>query len=207
MVYVIGILIGYLLGSIPCGLVLVKAVCGIDIRDYGSHNIGATNVFRTVGARMASFVLLGDLGKGALALCLTNHLVSSDLGVLLATAVAALAGHSFSLFLHFKGGKGVATGLGILLYFMPEVSVFALTLWLAIVYVSRYVSLGSIAAAFATPLAAYYLGYDYRLVVFTAFCAAVIIARHYENMVRLVNGTENKIKQGHFSKKNNTPKE
>ena len=110
-------------------------------------------------------------------------------------------GHSFSCFLHFKGGRGVATGLGVLLYFMPDVSVFALTVWLAIVFVTRYVSLGSIVAAFCAPLGAYYLGYDLPLVIFTAIIAAVVIVRHYENMVRLFHGTENKIREGHLSVK------
>ena len=150
--------IGYLLGSVSCGLLLVKLICGIDIRDYGSHNIGATNVFRTVGARMASFVLLGDLLKGVLALYLVNHYVSSDLTVLILCATCAILGHSFSWMCGFKGGKGVATGLGILLYFMPEVAVFALTIWLATVFVTRYVSLGSILAALAAPFSAWYLG-------------------------------------------------
>ncbi len=200
MDYVWSALIGYLLGSVSCGLLLVKMVCGIDIRDYGSHNIGATNVFRTVGARMASFVLLGDLLKGVLALYLVNHFVSSDLTVLLVCAVFAIVGHSFSWMCRFRGGKGVATGLGILLYFMPEVAVFALTIWLATVFVTRYVSLGSILAAIAAPLSAWYLGYDWRLVVFVGLCAVMVVARHYQNMIRLKNGTESKIRQGHLKK-------
>lgn len=200
MDYVLSAVIGYLLGSISCGLLLVKLVCGIDIRDYGSHNIGATNVFRTVGARMASFVLLGDLLKGVLALYLVNHFVSSDLGVLLACAACAILGHSFSWMCGFRGGKGVATGLGILLYFMPEVAVFALTIWLATVFVTRYVSLGSILAALAAPFSAWYLGYDWWLVAFVGLCAIIVVARHYQNMIRLKNGTESKIRQGHWKK-------
>lgn len=200
MDYLWSALIGYLLGSISCGLLLVKWICGIDIRDYGSHNIGATNVFRTVGARMASFVLLGDLLKGVLALYLVNHFVSGELSVLLVCAVAAISGHSFSWMCGFKGGKGVATGLGILLYFMPEVAVFSLTIWLATVFVTRYVSLGSILAAIAAPLSAWYLGYDWRLVVFVSLCAIMVVARHYQNILRLKNGTESKIRQGHLKK-------
>lgn len=200
MDYLLSGVIGYLLGSVSCGLLLVKLICGIDIRDYGSHNIGATNVFRTVGARMASFVLLGDLLKGALALYLVNHYVSSDLTVLILCATCAILGHSFSWMCGFKGGKGVATGLGILLYFMPEVAVFALTIWLATVFVTRYVSLGSILAALAAPFSAWYLGYDGRLVAFVGLCAAVVVARHYQNMIRLKNGTESKIRQGHWKK-------
>lgn len=200
MDYLWSALIGYLLGSISCGLLLVKWICGIDIRDYGSHNIGATNVFRTVGARMASFVLLGDLLKGVLALYLVNHFVSGELPVLLVCAVSAIVGHSFSWMCGFKGGKGVATGLGILLYLMPEVALFSLTIWLATVFVTRYVSLGSILAAIAAPLSAWYLGYDWRLVVFVSLCAIMVVARHYQNILRLKNGTESKIRQGHLKK-------
>ena len=199
MSVVLAILIGYLLGSIPCGLIFVRAVCGIDIREYGSHNIGATNVFRTVGARMASFVLLGDIGKGMLALWLTENFVSQDVRVQLCCAAAAILGHSFSLFLHFNGGRGVATGLGILLYFMPDVSVFCLTVWIATVFVTRYVSLSSVIAAFLAPLAAWYRGYNAWLIGFTALIALVVIIRHYDNMVRLKNGKESKIKEGHLN--------
>ena len=199
MSVVLAILIGYLLGSIPCGLIFVRAVCGIDIREYGSHNIGATNVFRTVGARMASFVLLGDIGKGMLALWLTENFVSQDVRVQLCCAAAAILGHSFSLFLHFKGGRGVATGLGILLYFMPDVSVFCLTVWIATVFVTRYISLSSVIAAFLAPLAAWYRGYNAWLIGFTALIALVVIIRHYDNMVRLKNGKESKIKEGHLN--------
>lgn len=200
MDYLWSALIGYLLGSISSGLLLVKWICGIDIRDYGSHNIGATNVFRTVGARMASFVLLGDLLKGVLALYLVNHFVSGELPVLLVCAVSAIVGHSFSWMCGFKGGKGVATGLGILLYLMPEVALFSLTIWLATVFVTRYVSLGSILAAIAAPLSAWYLRYDWRLVVFVSLCAIMVVARHYQNILRLKNGTESKIRQGHLKK-------
>lgn len=201
MTALISAVIGYVFGSIASGLLLVKLVCGIDIRQYGSHNIGATNVFRTVGARMASFVLLCDLVKGMLALYLVNRFVSGDLTDLLICAACAILGHSFSWMCGFKGGKGVATGLGILLYLCPEVAVFSLTVWLATVFVTRYVSLGSVLAAFAAPLSAWYLGYDTRLVGFLAVCAAVVIARHYQNMQRLLHGTESKIHEGHLKTK------
>ncbi len=201
MTALLSALIGYILGSIASGLLLVKLVCGIDIRRYGSHNIGATNVFRTVGARMATFVLLADLLKGMLALYLVNRFVSPDLTDLLICAACAILGHSFSWMCGFKGGKGVATGLGILLYLCPEVAVFSLTVWLATVFVTRYVSLGSVLAAGVAPLSAWKLGYDWRLVAFLGACAAVVILRHYQNMRRLLNGTESKIHEGHLSSK------
>ena len=154
----LSIIIGYIFGSIPSGLVLVKMVCGIDIREYGSKNIGTTNVFRTVGGRMASIVLIADVIKGILAVLLVRYFFESNLQLELLTAIASLLGHNYSIFLGFKGGRGVATGLGLILLFMPDVCIFSFTVWLVIVFVTRYVSLGSIVGAFITPLVAYYRG-------------------------------------------------
>ncbi|MDD4721743.1 MAG: glycerol-3-phosphate 1-O-acyltransferase PlsY [Acidaminococcaceae bacterium] len=196
MSYVIGAIIGYVLGSIPCGFVFVKLICGIDIRQYGSKNIGTTNVFRTVGARMASFVLLGDMFKGILAIILIKYFFAANLHLELVTAIAVLLGHNYSVFLGFKGGRGVATGLGLILYFMPDVSIFAFSVWLAIVFVTKYVSLASVLAAFLTPMASYYRGYPLELVAFATAACVFVIIRHYENIKRLIGGTETKIKQG-----------
>lgn len=192
----LSIIIGYIFGSIPSGLVLVKMVCGIDIREYGSKNIGTTNVFRTVGGRMASIVLITDVVKGILAVLLVRYLFESSLHLELLTAIASLLGHNYSVFLGFKGGRGVATGLGLILLFMPDVCIFSFTVWLVIVFVTRYVSLGSIVGAFITPIVAYYRGYPIELVLFALAACVFVIVRHYENMKRLIAGTESKIKQG-----------
>lgn len=193
---VLSIIIGYIFGSIPSGLVLVKMVCGIDIREYGSKNIGTTNVFRTVGGRMASIVLIADVVKGILAVLLVRYLFESNLHLELLTAIASLLGHNYSIFLGFKGGRGVATGLGLILLFMPDVCIFSFTVWLVIVFVTRYVSLGSIVGAFITPIVAYFRGYPIELVLFALAACVFVIVRHYENMKRLIAGTESKIKQG-----------
>ena len=192
----LSIIIGYIFGSIPSGLVLVKMVCGIDIREYGSKNIGTTNVFRTVGGRMASIVLIADVVKGILAVLLVRYLFESSLHLELLTAIASLLGHNYSVFLGFKGGRGVATGLGLILLFMPDVCIFSFTVWLVIVFVTRYVYLGSIVGAFITPIVAYYRGYPIELVLFALAACVFVIVRHYENMKRLIAGTESKIKQG-----------
>ena len=192
----LSIIIGYIFGSIPSGLVLVKMVCGIDIREYGSKNIGTTNVFRTVGGRMASIVLIADVIKGILAVLLVRYFFESNLQLELLTAIASLLGHNYSIFLGFKGGRGVATGLGLILLFMPDVCIFSFTVWLVIVFVTRYVSLGSIVGAFITPIVAYYRGYPIELVLFALAACVFVIVRHYENMKRLIAGTESKIKQG-----------
>jgi len=185
----------------------VKLICGIDIRQFGSKNIGTTNVFRTVGARMASFVLLGDMFKGILAVILVKYFFAANLHLELVTAIAVLLGHNYSLFLGFKGGRGVATGLGLILYFMPDVSIFAFSVWLAIVFVTKYVSLASVLAAFLTPMASYYRGYPLELVAFATAACVFVIIRHYENIKRLIGGTETKIKQGSLDNiKKNTSK-
>ena len=196
MTIVLAIVIGYIFGSIPSGLVLVKMACGIDIREYGSKNIGTTNVFRTVGARMASIVLVADVFKGVLAVLLVRYLLESNLHLELLTAIAALLGHNYSIFLGFKGGRGVATGLGLILLFMPDVCIFSFTVWLVLVFVTRYVSLGSIVGAFITPIVAYMRGYPAELVLFALAACVFVIVRHYENMKRLIAGTETKIKKG-----------
>ena len=193
---ILSIIIGYIFGSIPSGLVFVKMVCGIDIREYGSKNIGTTNVFRTVGGRMASIVLVADIVKGIMAVLLVRYLFESNLHLELLTAIASLLGHNYSLFLGFKGGRGVATGLGLILLFMPDVCIFSFTVWLVIVFVTRYVSLGSIVGAFITPIVAYMRGYPTELVLFALAACVFVIVRHYENMKRLIAGTETKIKKG-----------
>ena len=200
------VLIGYIFGSIPSGLVLVKMVCGIDIREYGSKNIGTTNVFRTVGARMASFVLIADMLKGVAAVLLVRQLFAPGLSVELLTAIASLLGHNYSFLLGFKGGRGVATGLGLILLFMPDVCIFSFTLWLVLVYVTRYVSLGSIVAAFVTPIVAYVRDYPAELVLFALAACTFVIVRHYDNMKRLIAGTETKIKEGSMSNIKNQDK-
>ena len=144
--YVLGFVLGHVCGSVPSGLWLVQALHGIDIRNYGSKNIGTTNVFRTVGPSTAVMVLLCDMLKGIIAVALVNHFFHNpELDVI--TALGALLGHNYSVFLGFKGGKGVATGLGLLVFLMPKVAGTVFLVWLVLVLVTRYVSLGSIVAA------------------------------------------------------------
>ena len=177
-----GFLLGYVFGSIPCGLWLVKAFHGIDIRNYGSGNIGTTNVFRTVGPKTAAAVLAGDMLKG-----------------IAVTALGALLGHNYSLFLGFKGGKGVATGLGLFLYMLPWGAAAGLGVWIIIVLITRYVSLGSVIAALAAASAGWYLNYPVPFAVFGTLACLFVIIRHKDNIRRLLDGTESKIKPGHLN--------
>ncbi|SFE16045.1 glycerol-3-phosphate 1-O-acyltransferase PlsY [Succiniclasticum ruminis] len=193
-----GFLLGYVFGSIPCGLWLVQAFHGIDIRKYGSGNIGTTNVFRTVGPKTAAAVLAGDMMKGILALHIISKF-SADPVIVAVTALGALLGHNYSLFLGFKGGKGVATGLGLFLYMLPWGAAAGLCVWIIIVLITRYVSLGSVIAAIVAASAGWYLNYPAPFAVFGTLACLFVIIRHKDNIRRLLNGTESKIKPGHLN--------
>ncbi len=193
--FVLGYTLGHLFGSIPCGLWIVQALHGIDIREYGSKNIGTTNVFRTVGAKTAALVMAADMLKGIAAVALINYLFHDHM-LNVVTALGAILGHSYSLFLGLKGGKGVATGLGLLVYLMPEASLCSLAVWGAVVFATRYVSLASIIAACVTPALAWYFGYPISYIGLSLLSTFFIVIRHIENIKRLLNGTESKIKQG-----------
>lgn len=193
--YVLGFVLGHLCGSVPSGLWIVKALHGIDIRDYGSKNIGTTNVFRTVGPKTAVMVLLADAFKGIAAVWLVSSCFHNPL-LDVVTALGALLGHNYSVFLGFKGGKGVATALGLLIFLMPKVALGSFAVWLVLVLATRYVSLGSIVAAVVTPILAWYLEYPLAYVVFATIAAFFVVVRHKENIHRLLTGTESKIKPG-----------
>lgn len=197
--YIACYVLGHISGSIPSGLWIVKALYGIDIRDYGSKNIGTTNVFRTVGWQTAVAVLLGDILKGLLIVILVDYLFHKpELNV--AAALGAFLGHSYSVFLGFKGGKGVATGVGIVIFLMPKVALAATLVWMALVFTTRYVSLGSIVAALTAPIFAWYFNNPMPYIILVAFAAAIIVIRHKDNIGRLLSGTEGKIKPGHMTK-------
>lgn len=193
--FLLGFVLGHVCGSVPSGLWLVQAFHGIDIRNYGSKNIGTTNVFRTVGPKTAVLVLIADAFKGILAVGIMSYVFHNPLLDVI-TALGALLGHNYSLFLGFKGGKGVATALGLLIFMMPKVAVASFGIWLVCVLLTRYVSLGSIMAAIFTPPLAWYLGYPSAYVIFSVVAAFFVVLRHKENIHRLLTGTESKIKPG-----------
>jgi glycerol-3-phosphate acyltransferase PlsY len=182
----------YLLGSIPTGLLLGKAY-GIDVRKEGSGNIGATNLYRTVGRKVGVMTLVGDCLKGLLPVLAVKY---SALPPEYAAWVglAAFCGHVFSVFLRFRGGKGVATALGVFLALSPLAVAAALGVFIVLMLVWRYVSLGSVAAAAVMPLAVWLLGGGRSLIVVTTLIAVIVIIRHIENIKRLVSGTENRFK-------------
>lgn len=198
--YVICYIAGHICGSVPCGLWICKMVYGIDIRDYGSKNIGTTNVFRTVGWPAAIAVLSGDILKGLLVVILVDYLFHNP-GLNVAAALGAFLGHSYSVFLGFKGGKSVATGVGMIIFLMPKVAASVTVVWLLLVLATRYVSLGSIVAALTAPFFAWYFDNPMPYILLTIFAAVMITVRHKDNIKRLMSGTESKIKPGKFEKK------
>ena len=193
--FLLGFVLGHVCGSVPSGLWLVQAFHGIDIRNYGSKNIGTTNVFRIVGPKTAVLVLIADAFKGILAVGIMSYFFHNPL-LDVVTALGTLLGHNYSLFLGFNGGKGVATALGLLIFMMPKVAVASFGIWLVCVLLTRYVSLGSIMAAIFTPPLAWYLGYPSAYVIFSVVAAFFVVLRHKENIHRLLTGTESKIKPG-----------
>ncbi|HWR38044.1 MAG TPA: glycerol-3-phosphate 1-O-acyltransferase PlsY, partial [Patescibacteria group bacterium] len=185
--------VSYLIGSIPNGLLIGKAMAGVDIREFGSKNIGATNAYRVLGPWPAFWVFLTDMLKGVAGVLLALQFSGSPLSQL-AGGIAAIAGHNWSVFLGFKGGRGVATGLGVIAILAPLVTLTVFLVWLAIVLVTRYVSLGSIVAAALVPLLMWYTGAQQEIFIFGLLAAVFVIVRHRPNIQRLLKGEELKIK-------------
>ena len=189
-------LAAYILGSIPNGLVFGRLIWHIDLREHGSRNIGATNAWRTLGKGPGFLIFLLDFLKGAASVCIGMYLVGTPLAAVLA-GIFAIIGHSCSLFLKFHGGKGVATGLGVIVMMMPLPALLVFLVWLGVVKISGYVSLGSIIAAALVPVLAWLFEFPPAYIGFGLSAAAFIIIRHHANIARLLNGTESKIKAGH----------
>jgi acyl phosphate:glycerol-3-phosphate acyltransferase len=187
-------LIGYLLGSIPFGYILVRCTEGKDIRAFGSGNIGATNVFRK--SRITGILtLVLDAGKGYLAVVLAGWL-GGGVEWQAAAAVAAIVGHVFTVWLGFKGGKGVATGCGAYLALSPAAVLTTLGLFVLILILTRYVSAASIGATALFPLWAYLWGEPAWVLIGAALGALLIIAKHHQNIRRILSGAEDKMAPG-----------
>ena len=186
--------LGYLLGAIPFGLLLTRAAGLGDIRRIGSGNIGATNVLRTGRKGLAAATLALDAAKGAAAVLIGAH-VAGDNGVL-ATGFGAITGHLFPVWLGFKGGKGVATGLGVLLAAAPLAGIGAALVWLATALVTRISSASALLACVAAPVIAILVGTTLPVVALVMVTAALIVSRHHANIRRLLAGTEPRIGGG-----------
>jgi glycerol-3-phosphate acyltransferase PlsY len=186
------IVFAYLLGSIPTGLVLATALAGIDPRQEGSRNIGATNVMRTAGKGLGAVTLIGDVLKGVIPVCLALFLQLGQWWVA-GAGLAAFLGHCFPIYIGFKGGKGVATALGVYLPLTPLAVLVNCFVFASALGVSRMVSVGSITAAIVMPLLILLGRYPLAYLILSICVDAIIIYRHKENIKRLLAGKENKL--------------
>jgi glycerol-3-phosphate acyltransferase PlsY len=186
--------VSYLVGSIPTGYLWGKAR-GVDIRTVGSGNIGATNVMRALGKGPGIIVLLFDAAKGFFPVFFAPRMFPGvDRNTLqILCCVCVIAGHNWTCWLNFKGGKGISTSAGALLAFLPWPLLCALGVWLVVFAIGRYVSLASISAAVAIPIATWLILKDVTLIVFTAIVGAVAIYKHKSNIQRLLAGTESRV--------------
>lgn len=191
---------GYLLGSFPTSYLMGKLFRGIDIRDHGSGNVGATNTFRVLGPRAGAAVLLIDIAKGFIPVSLITPLIVCHFSPILdltwlkiLAGMSAIAGHNWSVFLGFRGGKGVATSMGVLLGISPKALGLSTVVWLIVTGSSKYVSLGSIAAAVTLPVFMCLSGEGGITIVFGTILTILIVVKHRANIVRLIHHSENRI--------------
>jgi glycerol-3-phosphate acyltransferase PlsY len=191
----LGALVAYLIGAIPVGLLVARAFGRGDVRRHGSGNIGATNVLRTAGRVAALVTLVGDVAKGYLAVLVGGIPVGGDPVGLAVCGVAAVAGNCWPVYLGFRGGKGVATGLGVFLRVMPLATLGAAAVWLAVVAASRYVSLASVVAAASAPVWAAFLADSRATLAAAGIVALIVVLRHRDNLRRLARGTEPRLGQ------------
>jgi glycerol-3-phosphate acyltransferase PlsY len=195
------VLLGYALGSIPFGYLLVRARSGGDVRAMGSGNIGATNVARTAGLPIGVATLLLDAGKGYFAVWLAGHFSGGNIRFMMVAGLAAILGHVFPVWLKFSGGKGVATAVGVFLMISWAAVAAAVAVFVIVVLFWRYVSLASVSAAAALPLLVYLLyapgqAPPAAVTAGTLLAASLVIVKHRENIERLMAGTEPRFEMG-----------
>ncbi|NLX71069.1 MAG: glycerol-3-phosphate 1-O-acyltransferase PlsY [Clostridiales bacterium] len=191
MKFIFVVVLCYLLGSIPPSFLIGKFVKKIDIRQYGSGNVGATNTFRVLGLKAGIAVFLADILKGVIAV-LIGRWIAGEAGAY-AAGVAVIAGHNWSVFLNFKGGKGIATSFGVILIHFPVISGILFVIGVIIIAITRYVSLASITAAVLLPILLIVFGYRWSIVLFGLLLGSMALIRHRSNISRLLSGRENKL--------------
>lgn len=197
------IIVAYLLGSIPSALLISRKFFGIDIRDYGSGNMGATNTFRVLGSKYGTIVMVLDILKGVLAVGLYNFLpnyfgVEHELqrtNFMIGLGLSAVIGHIFPIFANFKGGKGVATLFGMVLAIQPFVAVSCVGVFLLVLYLTRYVSLSSILASIFLPICVLWIWNEHEILyrIFTLLVALLVIFTHQKNIGRILRGVESRV--------------
>ena len=199
-IYIAAFAIGYLIGSINFSVILSRKMAGFDLREKGSKNAGTTNMLRTVGKKGALFVLILDILKGVIAVLLAK-LISSNVNQAIACQIAAFAvvlGHTFPIFFEFRGGKGVATSIGVLIVLNWQIGLICLVYGIIMIALTRMVSLGSITAAILFPvltifIRSHYIATGFNYIVFGVIMACFVLFNHRSNIKRLYQGTENRI--------------
>ncbi len=195
------LIFAYFIGSIPTALIISKSFFNIDIREYGSGNMGATNTFRILGSKYGTIVMIGDMLKGILAVSLYNLLpyyLTNELdrtNLMIGLGLAAVIGHIYPIWAGFRGGKGVATLFGMVLAIQPIVAINCVAVFLLVLYLTRYVSLSSILAGVALPICVLWI-YNEKEVFYRVFAvavAALIVLTHQKNISRLLKGNEGRV--------------
>lgn len=192
---IIYILASYLMGSIPTSAIIAKSKGVTDLTKEGSGNLGATNVSRVMGKKFGLITLVIDAAKGFIPVFLAIKLFPTSLILLSLIIIAPIIGHCYSIFIKFRGGKGVATALGVFVALSPEAVLIAFLIFLIILFFARYVSLASIVSAFLMPFLIFYTLKNIYLFAASAFISILIIYKHSPNIKRLLSGTEHKIKK------------
>jgi len=197
------IILAYLFGSIPSALIISRKFFGVDIRDYGSGNMGATNTFRVLGSKYGTVVMILDILKGAFAVALYNFLpyyYGSDAELqrtnfMIGLGLAAVVGHIFPIFANFKGGKGVATLFGMILAVQPVVALSCVGVFLLVLFLTRYVSLSSILAALFLPISVLWIWNEHEVLyrIFALIVAALVVLTHQKNIGRILRGVESRV--------------
>lgn len=190
----VALVVGYLFGSIPFGIILTKLAGGPDLRSIGSGNIGATNVLRTGNKKLAAATLVGDMLKGTAAVVVGSRLLGGPEAAL-AAGFGAFLGHLFPVWLRFKGGKGVATYLGVLIGVKGSIALVFAAIWLSVAYLSRYSSLSALVASLLTPLLLWFWAGMPKAAIVMGILTVLLWAMHRANIARLLSGSEGKIGQ------------
>jgi len=194
MIIFIFFILSYIMGSIPFGFLIGKYCKGIDIRKYGSGNIGVANCFRIMGGKYAILVLIGDCLKGFLAVTVTRSILNKEaMLTYLLIGIFAIIGHNWSIFLKLRGGKGIATTYGVVLAFYPQIAIISAIIWAVIVLVTKFAALGSIISVFSMLILSFIFTTKSDFKIFMIAIIIFAIIRHYSNILRLVNKKENKI--------------
>lgn len=195
------IIIAYVIGSIPTALIISKRFFGIDIRDYGSGNMGATNTFRVLGSKYGTMVMIIDILKGIAATSLFNfipyylHNEVERTNFMIGLGLSAVIGHIFPVFARFKGGKGVATLFGMLLAMQPVIAVCCVGVFLLVLYLTRYVSLSSILGAIMLPVSVLWIWNEHEVMyrIFALLVAILVVFTHQKNISRILRGIESRV--------------